>query len=156
MGQDMITSPITTQLKKKRGSAEPTSKQEESYYAPVVEPGICTLSQNYYHVGNKFYDVPTLIAYVDERGYVPFDMPLAGIDLAEMPYSIDDIDELTWHFNRVKHASLEYPIILDNKGSIADGWHRVMKAIIERKSHIKAVRIDVMPDAGHEYKNDKE
>jgi hypothetical protein len=54
------------------------------------------------------------------------------------------------HYKRVKDTDLKYPILLDDRGCICDGWHRVAKAIIEGKKYIKAIRIEEMPDASHE------
>jgi len=46
---------------------------------------------------------------------------------------------------RVQNTDLKYPIILDVKGVVADGYHRVAKAILEGKSTIKAYRLKQMP-----------
>lgn len=46
---------------------------------------------------------------------------------------------------RVNQCSLEYPIILDDVGQIADGYHRLCKAILEGKETIKAIRLLEMP-----------
>ena len=53
--------------------------------------------------------------------------------------------ELADHMQAVLDADLSYPIILDEDGEIMDGRHRLMKAILNRESTIKAVRFDVNP-----------
>jgi hypothetical protein len=105
------------------------------------------LSRNYYHNGDKSWDAPTLIQYAKEENYRPFDLPIAGIDLSAWPFTIENIWDLVWHVNRCKEADLSYPILLSNKGYIMDGWHRVMKAIVEKQTYIKALRFDSMPDS---------
>jgi hypothetical protein len=46
---------------------------------------------------------------------------------------------------RVQDTSLDYPIIMDRDGFIMDGWHRVVKALVEGRETIKAVRFDETP-----------
>lgn len=53
--------------------------------------------------------------------------------------------ELVMHIKAVLDADLSYPIILDEDGEIMDGRHRIMKAILEGKETIKAVRFDENP-----------
>ena len=53
----------------------------------------------------------------------------------------------------MNQADLKYPIILDDTGFICDGWHRLLKSIVEGKDTIKAIRLKVMPDPV-EVKND--
>jgi len=40
---------------------------------------------------------------------------------------------------------VEFPIILDEDGEIMDGGHRIMRAMLEGKSSILAVRFDENP-----------
>ena len=40
---------------------------------------------------------------------------------------------------------LKYPILIDHLGRICDGYHRIVKAIIENKTEIDATRIEEMP-----------
>jgi hypothetical protein len=110
------------------------------------------LSQNYYHNGNdhKTYDVATLIQHAKEKAYPVFNLPLAGLDLETMPFSVDDMDEFIWHMARVQDASLEYPILLSHKGAVMDGWHRICKAILNKCTHIKAIRFVEPAQASHE------
>jgi len=54
--------------------------------------------------------------------------------------------ELVMHMKAVQDAYLNFPIILDEDGEIIDGRHRIMKALLEGKETIKAVRFDTNPD----------
>lgn len=78
----------------------------------------------------------------------PFEMPLAGIDLDTEIWKGCNIFDLAFHVKKVNEADLSMPIILDWNGSIADGRHRIIKAIIQGKRTIKAVRITwkIKPD----------
>jgi len=75
----------------------------------------------------------------------PFSMPLAGIDMSGMPWNITCYEDILWHIKRVNETSLEHPIILDHYGCIANGWHRIAKAVLEGKRTIMAVRLEEMP-----------
>ncbi len=53
--------------------------------------------------------------------------------------------ELVMHMKAVQEADLNCPIILDEDGSVMDGRHRLMKAILGGHKTIKAVRFDENP-----------
>lgn len=110
------------------------------------------LSNNTYTNSNgDTWSVPTLIQYCKDKNYPVFTMPLACCDLSLVPWKIKTLDDIIWHISRIKDCDLEHPIILDSYGIIADGYHRVCKAILEGKTDIKAVRIIDMPlPDGHE------
>lgn len=103
--------------------------------------------QDYYDDGNgNQYSVARLID--EAKDLTPFDLPIAGIDLDCEIWQGSNIFSLAYHVKRVNEADLTKPIILDWNGAIADGRHRVIKAIVEGKKTIKAVRITwrVSPD----------
>jgi len=75
----------------------------------------------------------------------PFDCPLASLDLSYTIWRECNIFDLAFHCKKVMECDLSKPIILDWNGCIADGRHRIMKAIIEGKLTIKAVRLTWKP-----------
>jgi hypothetical protein len=96
--------------------------------------------QDYYNDGQgNSYSVAKLVD--DSKHLVPFDMPLAGLDLDAKIWQDCNIYGLAYHCKRVNEADLTKPIILDWNGSIADGRHRIIKALMLGKRTIKAVRI---------------
>lgn len=52
------------------------------------------------------------------------------------------------HYESVRDANLEFPIILAPCNFILDGKHRIAKAILTEKQTIKAVRFKEMPSCG--------
>lgn len=93
------------------------------------------------------YLVTSLIQKAEDDKLEAFEIPLASIDISIMPIvGLDTIKGLAGHYNRIKKADLDYPIILDEFGFIADGWHRVTKAIALGRRTIKAVRLNKMPE----------
>lgn len=75
----------------------------------------------------------------------PFDCPLASLDLSPIIWDGCDISELANHVYRVNATDISNPIIISWNGTIADGRHRIIKAIIMKKTTIKAVRMQHRP-----------
>lgn len=77
------------------------------------------------------------------------DLPVMEIPLEHlnMYYRYDGLTlrDMVSHMKAVQDADLEFPIILDEDGELMDGRHRIMKAILENRSTIKAVRFDENP-----------
>lgn len=46
-------------------------------------------------------------------------------------------------YKRIQNANTYFPIIIHRDGTVLDWHHRIVKAILEWKKHIKAYRIDV-------------
>jgi hypothetical protein len=93
--------------------------------------------------GNS-YSVTDLIK-ISSR-YNTFELPIAGVDISINPWGDFNIKHFAYHMNRVLTSNLDYPIILDDSGFICDGWHRLVKAIIDGKETIKAIRLPLMPE----------
>lgn len=83
-------------------------------------------------------------------------MPLAGINLECVAWSMPTAKDFIYHMKRSLDADLKYPIIIDDYGYICDGHHRVAKAIASGHTTIKAIRIQEMPlPDGHEPTKDE-
>lgn len=78
------------------------------------------------------------------------DFPVMEVPLNHLSVSCNydlTLRELAGHVKAVLEADLSYPIILDEDNDIMDGRHRVIKAMIEGKETIKAVRFEENPPA---------
>lgn len=104
-----------------------------------------SLEESQYVRGSEIWKATTLIDYCKAKGYKPFDLPLSGISLAGENFTSPCTASFIFQMKRVQNADLSHPIILDDLGQIADGWHRVCKAILEGRTTIKAIRMDSMP-----------
>jgi len=93
------------------------------------------------------WDIPTLIQFVKEKKYKTIKIPIDALDISWSPFDYSNVSEFIKHVRRVKETDLKYPILIDDLGTICDGWHRVVKAIIENKKYIKAIRLKEMPKA---------
>ena len=74
------------------------------------------------------------------------DLPVMEIPLDHLytcyRHSFESLQKMATHINAVMQCDLKYPIILDENGLIMDGRHRVMKAMIQGKKTVKAVRFE--------------
>ena len=98
-----------------------------------------------YHRGNKVWNAKALYDFAKEKAYPVLDMPLWNINLTTEAFECGQLHSFIFQCKRVMECSLEYPIILDDTGQIADGYHRLCKAILEGKETIKAIRLLEMP-----------
>ena len=96
--------------------------------------------QDYYQDrdGNR-YCVARLID--DAKDLPVFEVPIAALDLSDEIWKGSNIFALAFHVRRCNEADLEYPILLDWYGTIADGRHRIIKALVEGKTTIKVKRL---------------
>lgn len=106
-----------------------------------------TFGESEYHRGNKVWKARTLYEFAENKKYPVMDMPLWCINLSdENVFTTTPLKTFIFQCKRVINCSLEYPIILDDYGQIADGYHRLCKAILEGRETIKAIRLYEMPD----------
>ncbi len=99
--------------------------------------------ENGYVVYGKRYEVQKLIQAAEHLE--EFDLPLVAVDLFHNITS-GTVYSFLYHAKRIEKADLKYPIILDDRGYICDGWHRITKAILLGHATIKAKRLFVMPE----------
>lgn len=104
-----------------------------------------TFAESEYHRGNKIWNAQTLYDFAKAKEYPVMDMPLWCIDLTTEAFECSQLHSFIFQCKRVRNCSLDYPIILDEVGQIADGYHRLCKAILEGKETIKAIRLLEMP-----------
>ena len=95
--------------------------------------------------GDSIWKAQTLYDFAKAKDYPIQDMPLWCIDIGEKCFDCDNLKTFIYQCKRVNDTSLDYPVILDDEGCIADGFHRLCKAILEGKETIKAIRLEEMP-----------
>ena len=64
------------------------------------------------------------------------------------PLTVRDVAD---HVRLVQAVDLSYPIILGDDGRVMDGMHRVVRALLEGRESIAAVRFEVQPEP--DYRN---
>ena len=100
--------------------------------------------QDYYNDGfGNLFSVARLLD--DSKDLPVFDLPLAALDLSDLIWKGCNMYAMAFHVKRCMEADLNVPILLDWEGGIADGRHRVIKAIAEGRRTIKARRMQWKP-----------
>ena len=124
------------------------------YKTPKIKIKEVTVEENGFEEDGCFWYSKTLIE--QSKHYPVFAIPLAGIDLTNLPWGDDSksINDFIYHFKRIENTDLKHPIILNDKGFICDGWHRVCKAILQGYTGIDAIRLEEMPQPDKITNND--
>ena len=111
-----------------------------------------TFAESEYHRGDKIWTAQTLYDFAKVKGNVfsnermhQLELILSKESKKAKPFECNQLHSFIFQCKRVNQCSLEYPIILDDVGQIADGYHRLCKAILEGKETIKAIRLLEMP-----------
>lgn len=100
--------------------------------------------QDYYDDGEgSLYAVARLID--DAKSLPVFDVPLAAIQLTSLAWDGADMYGLAFHVKRCMAADMNCPILLDWRGRVADGRHRIIKALALGKRTIQARRMTWKP-----------
>jgi len=94
---------------------------------------------------NNYWKAQTLYDFAKAKEYKVMDMPLWCVNLGNQPLTMDSLKDFIFHVKRINDCSLDNPIILDDEGNIADGIHRICKAILNGEETIKAIRLEEMP-----------
>lgn len=102
------------------------------------------LADNGVSMGRKHWDLATILQA--SKDLPQYDLQLSAIDLNVQPWNFNSIDGFIYHAKRIENANFDHPIIQAPWGYIIDRWHRVAKAILEGRTTIKAVRLNVMPE----------
>jgi hypothetical protein len=122
-------------------------------YKPVEFNDDINLSDNYYvnREGDQWL-TSSLIQQVKEQELIPFKLPLQCINTGMDMWDSSTIYKIAYHVRRAYLSDYKYPVILDETGFIMDGWHRVLRALIEDKEYVMAVRFKKTPppDIRHE------
>ena len=115
---------------------------------PVVQIEGCAAHENTYSHNGKVWTVTNLIAR--SKDLEPFDLPLAAIYLGTEVWTPEGSPfGMAHHMRRALDVDTRHPVILSQEGFIMDGWHRVLRALIDGRSSIKAVRFSKTPP--HDY-----
>lgn len=113
---------------------------------PIVEFGDFSFEESRYNRGDKYWMATTLLKACHDQELEPFDYPMACYDMNNKYFSLENMDDFVWQMKRCMNADYSKPIILDELGQVADGNHRICKAILDGKRSILAYRLKAMPE----------
>lgn len=119
---------------------------------PKVEFDSIRPLQDYYVDGGDLFNIAMLLDLAKDLPV--FEVPLAGLDLVHEAWNGHSLFESAFHVRKIMKADLDAPILLDWNGRIADGRHRIVKALALGKRTIKARRMTWKPEpCGKEQKD---
>lgn len=121
---------------------------------PKVEFENFTFEESRYQRSDKVWLATTLLHAVKEQKLEPFEFPLAAYNLLNIGFPIKNTDDFIWQMKRTLNADYDYPVILDDYGQIADGFHRICHALLDGKTTIMAYRLREMPPADYKETED--
>lgn len=114
---------------------------------PVKLPIIDTWHDGQCYVdGDEAWNVQTL--WDAAKDLPTYEVPLIGMDVSNIGVwdgAASGYLAYLAHMKLILDADMSYPIILTPEGSIADGRHRLGKAIIEGRTKVSIVRLPFMP-----------
>jgi hypothetical protein len=117
---------------------------------PVIQlPADDPMTDFYVDCEGDSYKVGKLYAIVKDDE--PFLVPVAALSLSDKIWQDCTMLQLALHVKKCMKADTEAPILLDWNGDLADGRHRVIKAICDGKKHILCKRLFVKPEPDMKY-----
>ena len=107
-----------------------------------------TFGESHYVRGNLKWRADTLYKFAEQEGLVEFDYPLVAFNTSNNDaFNLENLSDFIFQMKRVLNCDYSIPIILDDYGQVADGYHRICKAILYGRESIKAIRLNRMPEA---------
>jgi len=105
-----------------------------------------------YSAVGKFWKATSLYAAASEQGCKPYRLPLRFMDLAGIRWNDMRIADMTNAVMRINNTDLKFPILISPVGGVIDGYHRIVKALVEKREYIMALRLLEMPEPDEEEK----
>ena len=93
------------------------------------------------------WKVETLIEAAQNIECCDFDVFQVNLKHCFWFEEIPNVEQVLQHFKQVQNTDLSHPIILAPDGTILDGIHRIVKARLDGKKTLKAVRFETLPEA---------
>jgi len=95
----------------------------------------------------KYWDVADLFELIkDTNNIIEYDLDTYSVNLDVRIWQKEmSIFDFLTHVRRINKSDFEFPVIVSAEGWILDGWHRLLKAILNDIRYIKAVRFQVNP-----------
>jgi len=97
------------------------------------------------YLGADWWYIPTLLDYIKDNHVIEMDLDLASVDLGVLPWRCKSILQFIQHVIDIDEVDFKYPVIMSPGGWVMNGWHRVVKGILDGKQTIKAVRLLTLP-----------
>ncbi len=100
------------------------------------------LSDSAYKWWDRLYKAEDIYKYIAEK---KIKKEKIYLDSMSYPIRFEQLSAIDFaaHMIRVQNANLDYPIVIHFDWHVVDWYHRIIKAIIEKRKFIYAYRVDV-------------
>lgn len=95
------------------------------------------------HTGNV-WKVETLIDASAKLNVFKFYLDKISLEYP-MAWHLTNVRDIIVHFNRINNANLHTPIILRPDGRVMNGWHRIIKAMTQKREYVLAKQFIKVP-----------
>jgi len=102
------------------------------------------IKTNVYEKDGKTYSSQSLIKAA--KGLPIKMMNVNKILDTKIYWTLNTFFDLKVHLERIESSDLKYPVIVGPNNKVIDGFHRVMKSIIQGKKTVKYVKLDKLPE----------
>ena len=121
-------------------------------HKPVALTQICFEDSGCEAGNGDYWKATTLYDAAKKQKCKIYRLPVEHIDLTDMPFDVRNVYGFAYHTKRMMDTDLKYPVLVGPLGGILDGWHRVAKALFEKRTYVKAIKLDVLPDPDEQRK----
>ena len=113
----------------------------------IAEP--CSFEESGFDDGENYWSATSLYEQAEKEKAHPYRLKLRDVDLTRMVWRTDSVrvGDYAYHARRAMNTDLDIPIIVGPLGGIMDGYHRVMRAVIEGRDYIMAMRLVELPES---------
>lgn len=106
-----------------------------------------TFEESCYTENGEEWSAATLYKAAKEQGCKAFKYPLKYFDMSTTRFlNVDNVFDFAHHAKRVANADTSIPVLFSPVGGLMDGYHRVVKALINGDTYILAYRLLVLPE----------
>jgi len=112
-----------------------------------IVAALCSFEESGYCCGDDHYSAPSMYAQAELEGCRAYKFPLAYFDFTNCPWShTERVADMVYHMRRAMNSDTSIPIIISPVGTIIDGYHRVVKAVLDGDEYVLAYRLKELPD----------
>lgn len=105
-----------------------------------------TFSDSVFHDDGDEWNAPTIYKAVEDQKLKPFKFPMKCMNLCQNRFrNTNNISDMAHHVSRCENVDMDIPIVLCPDGEILDGYHRIVRAVINGDENIMAYRLEKMP-----------
>jgi len=125
------------------------TKDKNKYVNDLIDRGIVKFEESKYICSDgSFWYASKLARLAKEQGCKKYKLHLADMDFSNNWGHFDGqrIIDMAVHAKRALDTNLSHPIIISPVGGLLDGTHRLMKALIEGRKWVWAIRLKHMPE----------